>query len=70
MDCLFEHFLDKKKLFFLIAKIADGSDCFCCGGRSNPGVTVVGVDGGCHKSAKCHDLHNLLARVLRAVDLF
>lgn len=30
---------------------------------------LVGVkDGGCHKWANCRDLHNLLARVLRAVD--
>lgn len=59
----------KKKSFFLIANIADGSDYYCCGDTGNPGVVVMGVkDGGCHKWAKCCDLHNLLARVLRAVD--
>lgn len=67
MDCKSECWI--KKLFFLIANIVDGSDYYCCGGTGNPDVGVVGVeDDGCHNWAKCCDLHNLLAWVLRAVD--
>lgn len=56
------------KTLFLTANVADGSDCFCCGGTGSPGVGVAGVDGTCHKWDKICDLHNLLAWVLRVVD--